>query len=50
MSQEGKGLLTRLGRPDALSALALLAVVSFLVFVAGGAFFRHTKREFVDVL
>lgn len=33
-----------------LRNLALLAVISFLVFVAGGAFFRHTKREFVDVL
>ena len=30
--------------------LALLAAVSFLVFIAGGLFFRHTKREFVDVL
>ncbi len=41
--------LLRMRMPD-LRALALLAAVSLLVFIAGGAFFRHTKREFVDVL
>ncbi len=33
-----------------LMNLAVLALVSFAVFVAGGMFFRHIKREFVDVL
>ncbi len=41
--------LLRMRMPD-LGVLALLAAVSFLVFVAGGLFFRHTKREFADVL
>lgn len=41
--------LLRMTVPN-LRALALLALVSILIFVAGGAFFRHTKREFVDVL
>jgi lipopolysaccharide transport system permease protein len=35
--------------PD-LSVLALFAILAFLVFAAGGIFFRKTKREFVDVL
>ncbi len=35
--------------PD-LWSLAALAVVSLLVFSAGGLFFRYTKREFVDIL
>jgi ABC-type polysaccharide/polyol phosphate export permease len=35
--------------PD-LKALGILTLVSFLVFAAGGLFFRNTKREFVDVL
>jgi ABC-type polysaccharide/polyol phosphate export permease len=33
-----------------LRSLAVLFVVSFLVFAAGGLFFRYTKREFVDIL
>jgi len=33
-----------------LEALALLFLASAVVFVAGGIFFRLTKREFVDVL
>lgn len=41
--------LLRMRMPD-LGTLALLAVVSFAVFAVGGLFFRHTKREFVDVL
>ena len=41
--------LLRMQTPD-LRVLAALAVVSLLVFVAGGLFFRHTKREFVDIL
>ncbi len=41
--------LLRMRMPD-LKMLALLAVLSFAVFAAGGLFFRHTKREFVDVL
>lgn len=41
--------LLRMTVPN-LRTLALLAAVSLLVFIAGGAFFRHTKREFVDVL
>ncbi len=41
--------LLRMRMPD-LRVLALLAGVSLLVFIAGGMFFRHTKREFVDVL
>ena len=35
--------------PD-MGILAVLAVVSLAVFVAGGLFFRATKREFVDIL
>jgi len=41
--------LLRMEMPD-LRALALLAMVSLAVFMAGGLFFRHIKREFVDVL
>jgi lipopolysaccharide transport system permease protein len=41
--------LLRMRMPD-LQALALLALVSLAVFVAGGMFFRYIKREFVDVL
>jgi ABC-type polysaccharide/polyol phosphate export permease len=41
--------LLRMRQPD-LGAFAVLALVSFLVFAAGGMFFRYTKREFVDVL
>jgi len=41
--------LLRMQTPD-LKVLAALAAVSLLVFVAGGLFFRHTKREFVDIL
>ncbi len=41
--------LLRMQMPD-LRVLAALAAVSLLVFVAGGLFFRHTKREFVDIL
>jgi len=41
--------LLRMRMPD-LRVLALLAVVSLLVFAAGGMFFRKTKREFVDIL
>ena len=41
--------LLRRRLPD-LQELALLALVSALVFAAGGIFFRMTKREFVDVL
>lgn len=41
--------LLRMRMPD-LKKLLLLAVSSSLVFVLGGLFFRHMKREFVDVL
>ncbi|MBZ5497875.1 MAG: ABC transporter permease [Acidobacteriia bacterium] len=41
--------LLRMRMPD-LQSLALLALASLAVFVAGGLFFRHIKREFVDVL
>ena len=41
--------LLRMRMPD-LKILAILAVVSLLVFAAGGLFFRKTKREFVDIL
>ncbi|MFH1573474.1 MAG: ABC transporter permease [Acidobacteriota bacterium] len=41
--------LLRMSMPD-LKILLLLFLVSVLVFTAGGLFFRHTKREFVDVL
>ena len=33
-----------------LANLAMLALASAAVFAAGGMFFRHVKREFVDVL
>ncbi len=33
-----------------LTTLAVLALVSSAVFAGGGMFFRHVKREFVDVL
>ena len=35
--------------PD-IHALALLGLASLAVFFAGGLFFRHIKRDFVDVL
>jgi ABC-type polysaccharide/polyol phosphate export permease len=38
------------GRWPDLRALAILALISLAVFVAGGMFFRNIKREFVDVL
>ncbi len=41
--------LLRRRMPD-LGILAIFAVVSVAVFIAGGMFFRKTKREFVDVL
>jgi len=41
--------LLRMRMPN-LKILSLLAVGSFLIFAAGGLFFRKTKREFVDVL
>ncbi len=41
--------LLRMHMPN-LKSLAILTIASFLVFAAGGLFFRHTKREFVDVL
>jgi ABC-type polysaccharide/polyol phosphate export permease len=41
--------LLRRQMPD-LRILAILAAVSFVIFMAGGLFFRKTKREFVDVL
>lgn len=41
--------LLRMKMPD-LQTLAWLAAGSVVVFVAGGIFFRHLKREFVDVL
>ena len=41
--------LLRMQMPD-LNILAILATASLTVFVAGGLFFRKTKREFVDVL
>jgi lipopolysaccharide transport system permease protein len=41
--------LLRVQLPD-LRGLAFLALVSLAVFIAGGIFFRQTKREFVDVL
>ncbi len=41
--------LLRMKMPD-LEALGLLSLFSFMVFAAGGIFFRYTKREFVDVL
>jgi lipopolysaccharide transport system permease protein len=44
-----KDCLLRTQMPD-MTMLAVLALGSFIVFVAGGMFFRHLKREFVDVL
>ena len=41
--------LLRMRLPD-MSILAILAAVSFGVFIAGGLFFRKTKREFADIL
>lgn len=41
--------LLRMQMPN-LGSLALLAALSLAVFAAGGLFFRHIKREFVDVL
>jgi len=41
--------LLRVQLPD-LRGLGFLAIVSLAVFIAGGIFFRQTKREFVDVL
>ena len=41
--------LLRMRMPD-MSILAILAVISLAVFVAGGLFFRKTKREFADIL
>jgi ABC-type polysaccharide/polyol phosphate export permease len=41
--------LLRMRMPD-LRILAIFAAVSVAVFIAGGLFFRKTKREFVDIL
>ena len=41
--------LLRMQRPD-LGTLAVLAALAAALLVAGGLFFRHIKREFVDVL
>jgi len=41
--------LLRMRLPN-LGTLAVLAAVSMALFAAGGLFFRHIKREFVDVL
>jgi ABC-type polysaccharide/polyol phosphate export permease len=41
--------LLRMQMPD-LSNLAIFAAVALAVFIAGGFFFRKTKREFADVL
>jgi lipopolysaccharide transport system permease protein len=41
--------LLRMKTPD-LGKLAIFAIISLLVFSAGGTFFRKTKREFVDIL
>jgi lipopolysaccharide transport system permease protein len=41
--------LLRMQMPN-LSNLAIFAAVALVVFIAGGFFFRKTKREFVDVL
>jgi ABC-type polysaccharide/polyol phosphate export permease len=38
------------GRAPNLGSTATTALVSLAVFIAGGMFFRHLKREFVDVL
>jgi len=37
-------------RTPEIGSLFILAVSSLLVFILGGLFFRHIKREFVDVL
>jgi lipopolysaccharide transport system permease protein len=41
--------LLRMRLPD-MSILAILAAISLVVFVAGGLFFRTTKRKFADIL
>jgi lipopolysaccharide transport system permease protein len=41
--------LLRMQMPD-MGILGVLAVVSLVVFISGGLFFRTTKREFVDIL
>jgi len=41
--------LLRMQMPN-MRILAIFATVSLAVFIAGGLFFRKTKREFVDVL
>jgi len=41
--------LLRMRMPD-LGVLAIFAATSLAVFVAGGTFFRKTKREFADIL
>jgi ABC-type polysaccharide/polyol phosphate export permease len=41
---------TLAGRAPALADLAILALFSVGVFIAGGMFFRYTKRAFGDVL
>ena len=41
--------LLRMHTPD-LQVMVKLAIASLVVFAAGGLFFRHIKREFVDVL
>jgi lipopolysaccharide transport system permease protein len=41
--------LLRMQTPD-LGKLAIFAVLSLVVFSAGGTFFRKTKREFADIL
>jgi ABC-type polysaccharide/polyol phosphate export permease len=41
--------LLRRQMPD-MRILAIFATVSLVIFMAGGFFFRKTKREFVDVL
>ncbi len=41
--------LLKMSMPD-MSILAILAVISVLVFALGGLFFRTTKREFADML
>ena len=38
------------GRAPDWGSIATTALVSLGVFIAGGMFFRHLKREFVDVL
>ncbi len=43
-------LLPVAGKMPDFRALALVTLAALAVFVAGGLFFRHIKREFVDVL